>query len=94
MIALLVGAALAGPYAEVCGPDPLIAVFEAYELASGEQPTYAELAEQLGVPKHTVRNHLAAVRERVRDAMRVALRDTVATGAQLEDEWRELFGGA
>ena len=68
------------------------AVYEAYELGdAGAQPTYAEVAAALGLPVHTVRNHLVAVRERLRVELRAALRETVATGPQLELEWSELF---
>ena len=66
--------------------------FEAYELApAGSQPTYADVAAQLGVKAGDVRNYLFAVREALRTEIRAALRETVATTAQLEAEWRELF---
>jgi len=68
--------------------------FELYELGSpGSSPTYASVAEELGIKPSDVSNHLYAVRERLRSELRAQLRDTVGSQAQLEEEWRELFGG-
>ena len=66
--------------------------FEAYELARpGVQPTYTGVAEALGLKVSDVRNHLFAVRERIRTEIRNELRETVSSTEQLETEWRELF---
>ncbi len=67
-------------------------IFEAYDLApAGIQPTYASVAEQLDVKVTDVRNHLFAVRERIRTEARNALRDTVSNPDQLDEEWRSVF---
>lgn len=67
-------------------------VFEAYELGPpGSQPTYASVATALGLQVSDVRNHLFAVRERLRAEIRAELRETVSTPEELESEWRELF---
>jgi RNA polymerase sigma-70 factor (ECF subfamily) len=66
--------------------------FEAYDLAKGEQPTYAALAARLGVKESDVRNYLFAVRERVREEIRAELSDTVADETELQAEWDALFG--
>lgn len=67
-------------------------VFEAYELGPpGSQPTYSGVAEQLGIKVSDVRNHLFAVRERLRTEIRSELRETVSSAEQLESEWRRLF---
>lgn len=74
------------------GHEVRFRAFEAYELApAGSQPTYADVAQQLGVKTSDVRNSLFAVREALRSEIRAALRETVATSEQLEAEWRELF---
>ena len=64
------------------------AAFEEYELATGERPTYAEIAAKLGAKESDVRNWLFAVRERMRVAVRAELADTVTTSADLEEEWQ------
>lgn len=70
-------------------------VYEAYELGPpGAQPTYAQVAEALGLSASDVRNHLFAVRERVRAEIRRELRETVASPDQLDSEWAAVFGSA
>jgi RNA polymerase sigma-70 factor (ECF subfamily) len=66
--------------------------FEEYDLAKGEQPTYAALASKLGVKESDVRNYLFAVRERVREEIRAELSETVADERELQAEWDTLFG--
>ena len=67
------------------------AVFAAYDLCDGPKPTYDELARRFDLPKHTVRNHLFAVRELLRNELRRALGASVTSDAQLDQEWRALF---
>lgn len=79
--------------------DSLDAVrFRAYELYElgppGSQPTYAQVAERLGVSTSDVRNHLFAARERVRAEIRRELRETVSSPDQLDAEWAAVFGSA
>ncbi len=70
-----------------------VRAYELYELGPpGSQPTYAQVAEQLGVSTSNVRNHLFAVRERVRAEIRRELRETVASPEQLDAEWAAVFG--
>jgi RNA polymerase sigma factor (sigma-70 family) len=74
------------------GRELRCAVFRAYELAPpGAQPTYSGVAEQLGIKVSDVRNHLFAVRERLRTEIRNELRETVSSTEQLESEWHRLF---
>jgi hypothetical protein len=42
------------------------AVFEAYDLAEGDRPSYAELGERHGVPASQITNYLAWARGRLR----------------------------
>lgn len=68
-------------------------VYEAYELGPpGSQPTYADVARGLSLSASDVRNHLFAVRERVRAEIRRELRETVASPEQLDGEWSAIFG--
>lgn len=68
-------------------------VYRAYHLApAGEQPTYASVAEQLGVPLAAVRRDLFLVREAIRGAIRRELRETVTGDEELEQEWSALLG--
>ena len=77
-------------YYAAAGLELRVQIYEAYELAEGE-PTYAGVAGALGVKPGDVRNHLHHMRERIRIELRAELRDTVQSGGDLEQEWRELF---
>jgi RNA polymerase sigma-70 factor (ECF subfamily) len=66
-------------------------VFEDYDLKpEAERPTYAALAGRYGVKESDVRNWLFAVRQKVRDAIRGELTDTVRTPSELESELRHV----
>ncbi len=66
--------------------------FEEYDLVNPDQrPTYAEVAARLGASESDVRNHLFAVRERLRTEIRAELSQTVSDPKQLEEEWNALF---
>ncbi|HZU98649.1 MAG TPA: sigma-70 family RNA polymerase sigma factor [Planctomycetota bacterium] len=69
-------------------------IFEEYDLRPEGAPelTYAQVAERLGVKENDVRNHLHALRAKLREAMRAEVRETVATEEDLEEEWRALVG--
>ncbi len=73
------------------GREKQFQAFEAYDL--GEGRTYGEVAAQLGMTESDVRNYLFAVRERLRGEIRAELSQTVSAPGELEEEWRELFGG-
>lgn len=67
--------------------------FEEYDLVNPAcRPTYAEVAERLGLKESDVRNHLFAVREEVRAALRRELADLARDDAELEEEWKALLG--
>jgi len=75
------------------GRERQFRAFEAYDLGGeGERRTYGEVAESLGMTESDVRNHLFAVRERLRGEIRAELSQTVAAPGELDEEWRELFG--
>lgn len=68
--------------------------FEEYELEGQDaRPTYGRVAEKLGLSESDVRNYLFAVRERIRTEVRAELSQTVRDLAELDEEWKELFGG-
>ncbi|HXG59766.1 MAG TPA: hypothetical protein VNO22_00190 [Planctomycetota bacterium] len=67
--------------------------FEEYDLVNpARRPTYAEVAARLGVKESDVRNHLFAVREEVRAALRRELAELTRDAAELEEEWKALLG--
>jgi RNA polymerase sigma-70 factor (ECF subfamily) len=66
-------------------------VFESYDLAP-ERPTYLSVAQTIGIKESDVRNALYAVREKVRDAIRTELCETVATKRDLDAELRRFVG--
>jgi RNA polymerase sigma factor (sigma-70 family) len=68
-------------------------VFEAYDLATADgPPTYAQLAERMGIKDSDVRNYLCEVRERLRHEARAEIAQTVTDLDELDAEWKELFG--
>jgi RNA polymerase sigma factor (sigma-70 family) len=62
-------------------------------VASGADPppTYAELADRLGITESTLRSHVTRLRARYREGLRVEVRRTVDTETQVDEELRELL---
>ena len=54
-------------------------------------PTYDELAAEIGLPASTLRSHVTRLRARYRELLRAAVRQTVATEAEVDGELHELF---
>jgi RNA polymerase sigma factor (sigma-70 family) len=54
-------------------------------------PTYAELADRLGIARSTLRSHVTRLRARYREALRAEVRRTVGTETQVEEELHELL---
>jgi RNA polymerase sigma factor (sigma-70 family) len=54
-------------------------------------PTYAELANRLGIAQSTLRSHVTRLRARYREALRAEVRRTVNTETQVEQELHELL---
>lgn len=70
-----------------------LAVFERYDLAEPEaRPSYAVLAQELGIKTTDVTNHLAAVRRELRERVLETLRDVTATDEEFRSEARALLG--
>jgi RNA polymerase sigma factor (sigma-70 family) len=87
---------------EAAGQRVRFTVFERYDLADAEpaadqppvQPTYAELAGELGIPETQVTNHLSAARRLLRQAALERLRELCANEEEFRVEARELLGSA
>lgn len=77
---------------EARGRQEAFRCFEAYDLMGEGRTTYADVAARLGVSESDVRNHLFAVRERLREEIRAELAQTVTDPEALEREWLDLFG--
>jgi RNA polymerase sigma factor (sigma-70 family) len=75
--------------------EVMFEVFRRYDLveAVDERPTYAALAQELGITSTAVTNHLAAMRRRLRTAALARLRDLTTTEDEFESEAKRLFGG-
>jgi RNA polymerase sigma factor (sigma-70 family) len=70
-----------------------LALFESYDLVDpAERPSYAALAEQLGIKPTDVTNHLAAVRRQLRVVVLETLRELTASDEEFRSEARALLG--
>ena len=67
------------------------AVFEAYDLAEGERPSYAELARLHGVAETSVTNYLAWARRGLRAFVTGRLRGVTSGERELREELRRLW---
>lgn len=54
-------------------------------------PTYAKLADRLGLAESTLRSHVTRLRARYREALRAEVRRTVDTEAEVDEELHELL---
>jgi RNA polymerase sigma-70 factor (ECF subfamily) len=54
-------------------------------------PTYDQLAEKMGLHASTLRSHVTRLRMRYRELLRVQVRQTVASEAEVDGELHELF---
>jgi len=78
-------------HSEGCGKQLQFQIFQAYDLAEGERPSYAELASQYGVPETSVTNYLAWARRTMRGFAMEQLRGTTAGWRELRDEMRHVW---
>ena len=61
-------------------------------VAGGEAPpTYAQLADRLGIAQSTLRSQVTRLRARYRDTLRAEVRRTVDAETQVDEELRELL---
>ncbi len=73
------------------GKQLQFAIFEAYDLADGERPSYAALAAQHGIAVTSVTNHLAWARRQLRTLVAVRLRGVTPDERELREEMRRLW---
>ena len=66
-------------------------IFEQYDLAEHDRPTYADLASEHGIPVTTVTNHLAWARRELRRFAIARLAGVTSGTAELQRETRVLF---
>lgn len=73
------------------GRDEVYRTFARHDLAEDE-PSYAAVAQELGITSSQVTNHLHAARKRFRQCVLTRLRHVVATDEEFLEEARALFG--
>jgi RNA polymerase sigma factor (sigma-70 family) len=76
---------------ESTGKQVWFRVFEAYDLANGERPSYAELAARCGIAETSVTNHLAWARRTLRGLVTDRLRSVTSGEQELREEMRRLW---
>jgi RNA polymerase sigma factor (sigma-70 family) len=74
-----------------CGKQLQLLIFEAYDLAGAERPSYAELAARHGIPETSVTNHLAWARRILRGFVTERLRATTSGPRELHEEMRRVW---
>lgn len=74
-----------------CGKQLQFSIFEAYDLADAERPSYAELAVRCGIPETSVTNYLAWARRMLREFVTERLRGTTSGARELRVEMRRVW---
>ncbi|HMD70004.1 MAG TPA: sigma-70 family RNA polymerase sigma factor [Bryobacteraceae bacterium] len=75
-------------HCEGCGKRLQFQIFEAYDLAEGERPSYAALAARHGIAETAVTNHLAWARRTLRAIVTERLRGVTSGDRELRNEMR------
>ena len=78
-------------HCEGCAKQIQYRIFEAYDLAPGERPSYAALAERHGIAETAVTNHLAWARRTLRALVTERLRGVTSGEQELRKEMRLLW---
>jgi len=78
-------------HCEKHGQQLRLRVFEDYDLADDERPSYAELAVRHGIPETWVTNHLAWARRMLRGFVTERLRGTTSGARELSEEMRRVW---
>lgn len=78
-------------HCEGSGKQLQFQVFEAYDLADGERPSYADLAARHGIAETAVTNHLAWARRTLRTLVTERLRGVTSGEQELRKEARQLW---
>jgi RNA polymerase sigma factor (sigma-70 family) len=78
-------------HCEEHGKQLQLLIFEAYDLAGGERPSYAAMAAQHGIPETSVTNHLAWARRMLRGFVTERLRGVTSGERELRKEMRRVW---
>jgi RNA polymerase sigma factor (sigma-70 family) len=78
-------------HCERSGKQLQFRIFEAYDLADGDRPDYAGLAERHGITVTTLNNHLAWSRRMLRGFVTERLRGVTSGDRELRAEMRSAF---
>ena len=76
---------------EASGKQLQFHIFEAYDLAEGERPSYGELARRHGIAETSVTNHLAWARRMLRTLVTERLGSVTSSEQELRQEMRRLW---
>jgi RNA polymerase sigma factor (sigma-70 family) len=76
---------------EASGKQLHFRIFEAYDLAGGDRPSYAELAARHGTAETSVTNHLAWARRTLRQLVTERVRGVTAGERELRGEMRRVW---
>ena len=79
-------------HCESSGKQLHFQLFTEYDLADGERPDYAGLAQRHGIPVTSLNNHLAWSRRMLRAFVTARLRGVTSGERELRDEMRVLLG--
>ncbi len=72
------------------GKERQYRVFETYDLAGPPAPSYEELARELDVPVHDIRNYLSRARAKLRELIVERISEYVSSKGEIEDELQHL----
>jgi RNA polymerase sigma factor (sigma-70 family) len=78
-------------HCEGCGKQLHFRIFEAYDLADCERPSYADLAARHGITETAVTNHLAWARRTLRGFVTERLRGATSGPRELSEEMRRVW---
>jgi RNA polymerase sigma factor (sigma-70 family) len=78
-------------YCERSGKQLQFTIFEAYDLANGTRPSYADLAALHGIAETSVTNYLAWTRRTLRAAVMERMRGVTSGERELSEEMRRLW---
>ena len=76
---------------ETSGREVQWRVFEAYDLAAAERPSYAALASRFGIPGTAVTNYLAWSRRTLRALVEDRMRGVTSSERELREEMRRVW---
>ncbi|MGA3044069.1 MAG: sigma-70 family RNA polymerase sigma factor [Bryobacteraceae bacterium] len=78
-------------HCDACGKQLQFEIFEAYDLAGGDRPSYADLSARHSIAETSVTNYLAWARRMLRQFVTERLRGVTAGERDLRDELRRLW---